>query len=646
MAELSVRESQKAAIIRMLHFNTSAEDSERNEGIWKVLVYDKACSDIISPLLRVGELRTHGVTLHIAMDGERDAIPDVPAVYFVQPTQEAVDRIAADCAKGLYSAFHLNFSTALPAPLLERLAHAAVKSNAASRIARVHDQHIHFVSLEDRLFSLRLPRSYCRFNGRSSEAESVALMDTVVEGLFSVIVTLGVVPVIRCRRSTSAEMIAERLDQRLREHLLNTVPGAAAGGGRGAVQRPLLVLVDRNEDLSVMAHHPWTYQAMVHDLLPLHLNRVKVNVEEAGTSEEGAQSKEITYDLDPTMDPFWETHRKSSFPEMASAAHEQLNEFKQAKERLGSLGISMESEEAFDSDTILDKTQHLRKFASSVPQLRAKKKLIDQHINIATALLNEIRARELNVFVTEEERLIGRVGSKSEVLQLLRDPSKGSEMDKLRLLIIFYLCKEELSASDLDEMEQALPQETLPAGFADAVLGYLKKTKAFSSGSAARTLRAPSTSAPSTSGLGFSFVQRGMSSISDVFSMVQSGVESALRNEQKEFYVTRVVKAAMENGSKGAGGAPSQGVDVSRYLYFDPKVQKLRNGDVPRKKGAFRHALVFTIGGGCFAEYQNLQSYCSSGEGAQGHIVYGSTELLSGSEFLSQLAELGGHPPH
>lgn len=43
-----------------------------------------ALQDILAPLLHVNELRKHGVTLHMLLDAERQPIPDVPAVYFVQ----------------------------------------------------------------------------------------------------------------------------------------------------------------------------------------------------------------------------------------------------------------------------------------------------------------------------------------------------------------------------------------------------------------------------------------------------------------------------------------------------------------------------------------------------------------------------------
>ena len=38
---------------------------QSDEPVWKVLIYDRVGQDIISPLLKVGELRDMGVTLHL-----------------------------------------------------------------------------------------------------------------------------------------------------------------------------------------------------------------------------------------------------------------------------------------------------------------------------------------------------------------------------------------------------------------------------------------------------------------------------------------------------------------------------------------------------------------------------------------------------
>jgi hypothetical protein len=53
----------------------------------QVLVLDRHTRDLIAPLLKVNDLRRHGVTLHLLLESDRQPIPDVPAVYFVRPSR-------------------------------------------------------------------------------------------------------------------------------------------------------------------------------------------------------------------------------------------------------------------------------------------------------------------------------------------------------------------------------------------------------------------------------------------------------------------------------------------------------------------------------------------------------------------------------
>lgn len=61
------------------------------------------------------------------------------------------------------------------------------------------------------------------------------MMDIVVDSLFSVFVTLGTVPIIRCPRGNAAAMVAEKLDKKLRENVWDTrnslFQGEATGSG-------------------------------------------------------------------------------------------------------------------------------------------------------------------------------------------------------------------------------------------------------------------------------------------------------------------------------------------------------------------------------------------------------------------------------
>jgi hypothetical protein len=49
----------------------------------------------------------------------------------------------------------------------------------------------------------------------------------MVDGLFAVLVTLGVVPYIRCPRGGAAEMVATHLNKRLADHLVRALASLA-----------------------------------------------------------------------------------------------------------------------------------------------------------------------------------------------------------------------------------------------------------------------------------------------------------------------------------------------------------------------------------------------------------------------------------
>ena len=72
------------AVVRMLHLNapptangrsTAAPASE--EEYYKVLVLDAFTKDVLAPLLRVNDLRRHGITLHLLLEVN----PCLPTCY-------------------------------------------------------------------------------------------------------------------------------------------------------------------------------------------------------------------------------------------------------------------------------------------------------------------------------------------------------------------------------------------------------------------------------------------------------------------------------------------------------------------------------------------------------------------------------------
>eukprot|EP01114_Cavostelium_apophysatum_P002585 TRINITY_DN12296_c0_g1_i1.p1 TRINITY_DN12296_c0_g1~~TRINITY_DN12296_c0_g1_i1.p1 ORF type:complete len:628 (+),score=163.71 TRINITY_DN12296_c0_g1_i1:113-1996(+) len=621
----SIKEKQSEALERMFNFNKPSDAKETWDEPWKVLIYDVFCRDIISPLLRVGDLRKHGITLHMLLHSDRQPIPDVPALYFVLPTKDNIKRICEDCKNRLYDSFHLNFASSVPRPLLEELANATLESDSVHLISKVFDQYLNFVSLEKDLVTFNQKYSYVAFNDPAiSDTQAELNIESTVEGLFSMCATMGVVPIIRCPRNGAPEAVASQLDTKLHEHLVN-MGNLFSDTTSGYSQRPVLIILDRNTDLSVMLHHTWTYEALVHDLLGMTLNRVQLEVQEADDS--GNKPKEVkSYDLDST-DAFWSQNSGTAFPNIAVAVNTYLKEYQGAVDEFNKMSGGVDIDQ-YDESQLLGKTKDLGSFVSAIPALREKKRIIDVHTNIATAILNHIKTRELDTYFSlEESMMIRSLTDKKEILALLSDPKRGTAEDKLRLFLIYIMSNEHISQTDMEQFEEALTK----AGADLNVARYVKKTKAFHEGmSTTSTLSSPSTSArmggllskvnvESLPGLGSSLTK-------NLGTLFTAGVK-ALLPTSKELYVTRIVDAIMEMKND---------LGVENYLYFDPK--KMRQASVARKNSPFKDAWVFVIGGGNYVEFLNLQEYAKKTPGKK--ILYGTTEMLNGSQFLHQLSDL------
>lgn len=123
----------------------------------------------------------------------RHMIPDVPVIYFVEPTAANMQIISSDLARNLYSPAYLNFLSSVPRPLLEEFAGQTASTGTAEHIAQVYDQYLDFIVSEPDLFSLGMGKqTYWAMNSaQTTDEELDVAIDRIVSGLFSVVVTMG-----------------------------------------------------------------------------------------------------------------------------------------------------------------------------------------------------------------------------------------------------------------------------------------------------------------------------------------------------------------------------------------------------------------------------------------------------------------------
>lgn len=627
-------EMQRSAILRMLNIGSEGGDQQAppSSWKWKVLVYDKFCMEAIAPLLRIGGLRSYAVTLHLNITNERHPVCDVPAVYFLEPTEDNIKMVKSDLAKGLYEGCYINFASAVPRPLLEELARGALEAKAPHKVAGVFDRYVSFVSLSSSLFSLNLPETYRRLNSPSSDDQFIEqLIERIVDGLISVVITMRSCPVIRCPNemdSPIAAMVAQRLEARIRELLAQggaqaaelfaassaagapRMPGADAGAGR-----PLLCILNRDVDLISMLLHTWTYQAMAHDVFGMRLNKLTVPVDPAG-GDSAAPPKPKTYDIDES-DAFWAAHCNQPFSEVGVAVHEAIEEYQKKSEEMTKSG-----EDPNESSGL---TPGLAQAINAMPEMTEKKRSIDMHTNIATALLNEIKARELDQYFTMEDQFASKSTSTciSEIEARLSSSQKGTLMDKTRALMVLYLSKQSMTPAQIQQLNDALEK----AGGDAAGLAYLQQV------AKVRNMSAPMTGSggnASNTSSGSSLIGNLTSAAGAATGLLTAGVNN-IKNvvaSKKDSALCKIFEGLMEQKASGI---------TENYLYLDPKAPPM-SGEVARQRAPFRRGIAFVIGGGNYTELQSLQEW-SQEKGRQ--IFYGSTDVVSPIQFVEELCHLG-----
>lgn len=345
---------------------------------WKILVLDSRTQEIISPLIRVNELRECNITTHFLLNSRRNKIKEVAAIYFVESSERTIELIIKDVLGDIYSTYYINFSNTIRRPLLEKLATALAERGKGFFIKSVFDHYLDFIALQNNLFTLNYSQTF--LNPLDA--------NTIAQSLFGIFLTLKEAP-----------FIISKVQCPVAEKLLRLVKGTKML--KNTHKKPLLVLVDRKFDLKTPIEHVWTYSALIKDLLGLELNKVSL------------KSDNKTFDLDPT-DEFWLRNIDEYFPVVAERIENELVDYKKEM----ALRCVDEKSDKKKIEEALEKA----------PELAKKKATMHAHMSICLALVELIKKRSIDEFYRIEKGSF----KKQDFLEI---SEKGESEDILRMAI-------------------------------------------------------------------------------------------------------------------------------------------------------------------------------------------------------------------
>jgi hypothetical protein len=195
-----------------------------------------------------------------SLEAPHNNMTHMAAVCLVRPTNDNVKAIVAHLKEPKFKEYHIFFTNIVTQDILRRLADA----DHLQVVKQVQEFYADFYAVNSDLFTLNLQGSLSLSRPRSAySVHETAALQRSTQGLLAALLSLKMKPYVRYQASSEAAHTVAR-----------ELTGSIAGErdlftfNRGQQGSPLLLVLDRRDDPVTPLLSQWTYQAMVHELLP------------------------------------------------------------------------------------------------------------------------------------------------------------------------------------------------------------------------------------------------------------------------------------------------------------------------------------------------------------------------------------------
>ncbi|KAF4041047.1 Sec1 family [Phytophthora infestans] len=417
----------------------------------KALLLDADTKSVISMVMSQSHILQREVFLVEQLDATHEPMLHLKAAVFVRPTSRNVELLRRELKSPKYGRYHLFFSNILPVEALEKLAEADEKEV----VMQIQEYYADYLAVNDSLYDFGLHNSIQLNVKMPSASPGGALLSTAtagvqttdpvdktkmtppqlfirsVEGLLSVLLSMKKKPTIRyAKGSEVAEKLAREVSARMQ------LEQDGLFDFRRPEVAPLVYVLDRKDDPVTPLLTQWCYQAMVHELLGLHENRVDLR-------DAPNVRKDMTeLVLSTISDDFFAQHVHANFGDLGMAV-------KQLVDKYQSQTQTHENIQSIDD---------MQRFLENYPAFRSQSVTVSKHVTLMGELARRVEVDGLmDVSQLEQELACGDDHNAHfrDVVTKLKD-AQVKPLNKLRLAILYALRYETHSSVQLKTVKELL----------------------------------------------------------------------------------------------------------------------------------------------------------------------------------------------
>lgn len=413
-AETSCVKAMQGYLTRILR----PKDKTKEINGMKCLLLDKDTKGMVSLIYSMGEILSKEIYLVEVLDAQHESLGHLKAICLLRPTQANIRELVRHLKEPKFLEYHVFFTNILPQDMLRTLADA----DHLQVVKQVQELYADYFAMAPDLFSVNLSGSL----GLSRSKEHYLQADDqnlkrCSSALIAVMLSFKIKPFVRYLASSHAASAVAHEVQGIIGGERELFTFSKAGGSS-----PLLLILDRREDPLTPLLTKWTYQAMIHEMIPGGIKNNVVDMKNVkGVSKD---LEEIV--LSPQDDLFFRDYLNAKFPDALEAAQRLSAEYQRVKGSI-STGRSMDE---------------IQKALDSMPEVNRKGFLASKHIALLTELNSAIEKRGLLSLGRLEQEL-----------------SSGDENANEHLKEVLMTLQEGLNVSDPNEPPRRVPLDPFDA---------------------------------------------------------------------------------------------------------------------------------------------------------------------------------------